>query len=81
MEAFIKSAWLPFLLLNPFLMSVYLIALIRDLDRLAFALVMRRAHLEETRLHRFVSVWHRMRRAHLEETHDCRRPLPDAPGR
>lgn len=45
METFIKSAWLLFLLLNPFLMSVYLIALIRDLDRPAFALVMRRAHL------------------------------------
>lgn len=44
MATFIKSAWLLFLLLNPFLMSVYLMALIRDVDRQTFALVMRRAH-------------------------------------
>lgn len=45
METFVKAAWLLFLLLNPFLMSVYLMALIRDLDRQTFSLVMRRAHL------------------------------------
>lgn len=45
METFVKSAWLLFLLLNPFLMSVYLMALIRDLNRQTFSLVMQRAHL------------------------------------
>ncbi len=45
METFVKSAWLLFLLLNPFLMSVYLMTLIRDLDGPTFSLVMRRAHL------------------------------------
>ncbi|MFZ5698374.1 MAG: MarC family protein [Pseudomonadota bacterium] len=45
METFVKSAWLLFLLLNPFLMSIYLMALIRDLNRQTFSLVMQRAHL------------------------------------
>lgn len=45
MEAFVKAASLLYLLLNPFLMSVYLISLIRNLDRRTFAQVMRRAHL------------------------------------
>lgn len=45
MEVFIKSVWLLFLLLNPFLMSAYLVVLVRDLDRKTFAQVMQRAHI------------------------------------
>ncbi len=44
-EAFFKSASLLFLLLNPFLMSVYLVQLVRELDQRSFRQVMRRAHL------------------------------------
>lgn len=45
MEAFIKAASLLFVLLNPFLMSVYLVTFIRELDARDFTRVMRRAHL------------------------------------
>lgn len=45
METFLKSSWLLFMLLNPFLMSVYLVSLINQFDSRGFALIMRRAHL------------------------------------
>lgn len=45
MEHFFKSVSLLFVLLNPFLMSVYLVSFIRELDGRDFARVMRRAHL------------------------------------
>lgn len=44
MEAFFKAASLLFVLLNPFLMSVYLVSFIRGLEARDFAAVMRRAH-------------------------------------
>jgi small neutral amino acid transporter SnatA (MarC family) len=45
MEAFLKATSLLFLLLNPFLMSVYLAGLIRELSQRDFTAVMRRAHV------------------------------------
>ena len=45
MEHFIKSTWLLYMLLNPFLMSVYLSSLIDKFDRPGFAIIMRRAHI------------------------------------
>lgn len=45
MEAFIKSTTLLFVLLNPFLMSIYLMDLIQDLDGRTFARVVGRAVL------------------------------------
>ncbi|MFP5383389.1 MAG: MarC family protein [Gammaproteobacteria bacterium] len=45
MEQFFKSVSLLFVLLNPFLMSVYLVSFIRELEARDFARVMQRAHL------------------------------------
>jgi multiple antibiotic resistance protein len=44
-DAFINSASLLYLLLNPLLMSVYLTSLVHGLDRRSFAQVMLRAHV------------------------------------
>jgi multiple antibiotic resistance protein len=43
MDAFVKSSLLMFVLLNPFIMSVYLSTLIRELDRSTFARLLLRS--------------------------------------
>ena len=45
MDVFIKSSWLLYMLLYPFLMSVYLSGLINNFDKASFSMIMRRAHL------------------------------------
>lgn len=45
MEYYLKSTWLLFMLLNPFLMSVYLASLIEKFDGPDFARIMKRAHV------------------------------------